>query len=164
MTKSSYRKTYIPHTELKTRTSLQYHYSWNTCENDLAVPVGPAKTYESPLHKGQNLIACKNPRHKGQNQIACKKKSLSCDRLTVWIRCRSTKQTRTHFSLCMMNASTFLEWFITYELTRHHTTRITVCIYDLSQSATAYRTCDTRVYSIMDTALRSTQFCLWYEY
>ena len=78
---------------IKTRTSLQYHYSWNTCENDLAVPVGPAKTYESPLHKGQNLIACKNPRHKGQNQIACKKSLLSCDRLTVWTRCRSVSYT-----------------------------------------------------------------------
>ena len=54
MTKSSYRKTYIPHTEIKTRTSLQYHYSWNTCKNDLAVPVEPAKTYENPHHKGQN--------------------------------------------------------------------------------------------------------------
>ena len=43
-----------------------------------------------------------------------------------------------------------------YELTHHNITRITtVCIYDLSQSATAYRTRDTRVYSIMDTALRS---------
>ena len=61
MTKSSYRKTYIPLTELKTRTSLQYHYSWNTCENHLAVPVGPAKTYENFHHKGQNQIACKKP-------------------------------------------------------------------------------------------------------
>ena len=51
MTKSSYRKTYVPLTELKTRTSLQYHYSWNTCENDLAVPVEPAKTKKSPSQR-----------------------------------------------------------------------------------------------------------------
>ena len=85
MTKSSYRKTYVPLTELKTRTSLQYNYSWNTCENDLAVHVEPAKTYENPHHKGQNQIACKKP--------------LSCDRLTEWIKCRSTNRPELIFNL-----------------------------------------------------------------
>ena len=100
MTTSSYRKTYIPHTELKTRTSLQYHYSWNTCENDLAVPLEPA----NPHHKGQNQIACKSPCLVIVSQYAS-----NVDQLTD----------PNSFSTCMMNASTFLQWFITYELTRN---------------------------------------------
>ena len=101
MTKSSYRKTYIPHTELKTRTSLQYHYSWNTCENDLAVPVEPAKT-RNPITKAKTKLPAKS---------LC---------LVIVSQCASKVDQLTDpnsFSTCMMNARTFLQWFIMYELT-----------------------------------------------
>ena len=103
LTKSRYRKTYIPHTELKTRTSLQYHYSWNTCESDLAVPVEPAKT-KNPITKAKTKLPAKSPCLLIVSQHASK-----VDQLTD----------PTSFSTCMMNASTFLQWFITYEITRN---------------------------------------------
>ena len=103
MTKSSYRKTYIPHTELKTRTSLQYHYSWNTCENDLAVPVEPAKT-KNPITKAKTKLPAKS-----LCLVIVSQYESGVDQLTD----------PNSFSTCMMNASTFLQWFITYELTRN---------------------------------------------
>ena len=120
-----------------------------------------------------------------------KKVFLGKIRYTWWVRCRNTYSTKTKYIspartphypvswICLLCLA--FNWFrrilSQLEVTRalsltrstrryHHTTRVPLCTYGLSRSVTAYRTCDTRVYSTMDTdwswfiPSRSTQFCV----